>query len=365
MAGIVNYDQFEILNVDLSNANDELTIENNTDAGETTVEAGAGDDTLTANLTMPVGEAIFVASGQDGNDTLNAEGSTSGVVLNGNDGEDTVLGGSANDLLGGGEGNDNLFGYDGNDTYYWAHGDGNDYIRDTNPTGDDLNTLVLTDVLPGEVELGRFGTNPDMRVRITDGSTTSDIWIESQFQSSSIGDGLQAIVFSDGTSWSHMDIAQNTWLIEDGDNNSRTGLNEGDNIDGDAGNDTLKGGNGDDVLKGSAGNDRLEGQQGSDTYLWAVGDGNDTIIDNPGFIYHGEIDRLVLTDTTSDNVSLERSDGSDNLRVKILSTGEEITINDTFNATYPTRGIEEIAFSDGVVWRWSDIEAQTKVIGGG
>ncbi|MEL7106260.1 MAG: calcium-binding protein [Pseudomonadota bacterium] len=304
--------------------------------------------------------------GGSGNQTLDGEDDNQTDVLFGETGDDRLY--DANSDSGdshfhGGLGNDTLYGYDGNDTYYWAHGDGNDYIRDTNASGEDLNTLVLTDVLPGDVELGRFGTNPDMRVRITDGSTTSDIWIESQFQSSSIGDGLQAIVFSDGTRRSHTDIAQNTWLVEDGGNNSRTGLNEGDNIDGGAGNDTLKGGNGDDVLRGSSGNDRLEGQNGSDTYLWALNHGNDTIIDTS--LVNNEVDRLVLTDTTSDNVELRRTDGSDNLRVKILPTGEEITINDTFNATYPTRGIEEIEFSDAVVWRWTDIEAHTKVLGGG
>ena len=118
MAGNVLYDQFEILNVDLSEFEDALTIEDNTDAGETTVKAGAGNDTVTVNLRSPIGEAIFVANGETGDDTIDAEGSTIGVVLNGNEGDDTVLGGSANDLIGGGSGGDTIDGNAGQDEIY-------------------------------------------------------------------------------------------------------------------------------------------------------------------------------------------------------------------------------------------------------
>ncbi|MCK9739925.1 hypothetical protein LT707_25530, partial [Pseudomonas syringae pv. syringae] len=46
---------------------------------------------------------------------------------------------------------------------------------------------------------------------------------------------------------------------------------------GNGGNDTLSSGNGNDILSGGKGNDFLSGGVGSDTYLFNLGDGQDTI----------------------------------------------------------------------------------------
>ena len=52
-----------------------------------------------------------------------------------------------------------------------------------------------------------------------------------------------------------------------------------DYLDGGAGDDTLVGNGGDDTLEGGKGNDSLEGGSGADTFVYALGDGNDTITD--------------------------------------------------------------------------------------
>ena len=49
-----------------------------------------------------------------------------------------------------------------------------------------------------------------------------------------------------------------------------------------AGDDRIIGGNGDDWLSGGPGDDRLEGGAGADIYLYAIGDGQDTIVDTRG-----------------------------------------------------------------------------------
>ena len=52
-----------------------------------------------------------------------------------------------------------------------------------------------------------------------------------------------------------------------------------DHLDGGAGDDTLTGNAGADTLEGGKGDDELEGGKGGDTFLYALGDGNDTITD--------------------------------------------------------------------------------------
>ena len=58
------------------------------------------------------------------------------------------------------------------------------------------------------------------------------------------------------------------------------GTANADTINGLAGNDALSGQLGNDTLEGGAGNDSLEGGLGNDTYLFARGDGQDSVADN-------------------------------------------------------------------------------------
>ena len=61
--------------------------------------------------------------------------------------------------------------------------------------------------------------------------------------------------------------------------NAINGTTANDLIYGMEGNDILKGGAGDDTLIGGKGDDYLEGEAGKNTYIWELGDGNDTIND--------------------------------------------------------------------------------------
>jgi Ca2+-binding RTX toxin-like protein len=74
-------------------------------------------------------------------------------------------------------------------------------------------------------------------------------------------------------------------LIYGGDGNDRLGGKAGnDKLYGEAGDDQIWGDDGDDLLRGGLGNDTLTGDdfsggQGSDTFVLAVGEGTDTIVD--------------------------------------------------------------------------------------
>ena len=89
------------------------------------VTAGAGCTRKSLNtVTCPAAAVtLIVAKGNDLNDTLINDTATRSR-LDGQDGRDSVIGGSANDVLYGGDGQDSLSGRSGNDTIktggFWA-----------------------------------------------------------------------------------------------------------------------------------------------------------------------------------------------------------------------------------------------------
>lgn len=109
------------------------------------------------------------------------------------------------------------------------------------------------------------------------------------------------------------------------------GGNGNDVLDGGSDNDTLYGGNGDDVLDGGfgndvliggKGNDKLNGGMGNDTYIFNLGDGQDTIQDSLG---HDtlKINGLRLSDV------LFMQDGR-NLIMDSKISDDRVTIEDYF-----------------------------------
>src|SRR5690606_16232764 len=109
------------------------------------------------------------------------------------------------------------------------------------------------------------------------------------------------------------------------------------------GNDHLYGFSGDDTLIGGVGDDVLEGGMGSDTYHYALGDGNDLIIEHA---LSGE-DTLVLGEGLSpDNVVLRWTLTKD-LHV-IMPDGAIVVVQNQDGYSNQT-GVEKISFADGTV----------------
>jgi len=163
-----------------------------------------------------------------------------------------------------------------------------------------------------------------------------------------------------------------------GDDTITGGANWGDTLDGGDGNDSiygngwLYGGAGDDYLSsiqssylsGGAGNDTLTGR-GIDSYLYARGDGLDTILDytaydpatavNPASNY---ADSIIFGDGIAEtDIRLARS--GDDLLVRIAGTNDGITIQQHFA---PADGvlsyaIEGFTFQDGTAWDTTIINA--------
>ncbi|WP_107496286.1 calcium-binding protein [Thalassobius sp. I31.1] len=310
-------------------------------------------------------------TGTAGNESLT--GGNGRDIINGLAGNDTLKGYAGDDVLIGGAGNDTMYGgasgsetSNGNDTYIWAKGDGNDTIYDGGKSTTELDRLILSDVTANDVRLERLAGEDDLVITII--STGETITSLKQYYSTAQRRGLEIIEFADGTIWGLDKILSETVLEGDTGNNSLKGLDFGDNLNGLAGNDTLKGYAGDDVLTGGLGNDQLYGggsssetSNGNDTYIWAKGDGNDTIYD--GGKSTTELDRLILSDVTANDVRLERLAGEDDLIITIVSTGETITSLKQYYATAQRRGLEIIEFADGTIWGMDKILSETVLEG--
>ena len=125
-------------------------------------------------------------------------------------------------------------------------------------------------------------------------------------------------------------------------------------IRGTSGDNTLEGTIEEDVIRGYEGDDILEGLTESDTYIYAAGDGNDTIVEDDDLY---DTDSLVLEELNASDILIGK--GYRDYTVLIVSTGETIVL-DRQAWHY---GIEEIRFEDGTVWDRTAITNQAIVLG--
>jgi trimeric autotransporter adhesin len=263
---------------------------------------------------------------------LGGVGTTGNDVLEGTNFADTLSGGTGNDILSGG---------DGNDTYLYNLGDGDDVIVDDNAAGYDPRQTGSA----GNVDVLRFGagiTQGDLRLtqRATDGalvlsfaSSPGSITLTGRDTGGRSGVGL--IQFANGSSVT-MDALRAGILAA-----AAT-----------AGNDVIQGFASADTLSGGAGNDQLSGGKGADTYLFGLGDGQDTIIESAD----GLANQLVFgAGIAVADVRLLRTAGAPDDLVLALANGtDRVTIKGQF-ATSGAAGIQEIRFADGTIWQAKDL----------
>ncbi|WP_084462338.1 calcium-binding protein [Bradyrhizobium sp. WSM1417] len=323
---------------------------------------GDGNDVLYGdNINPSSDDGNDVISGGNGDDTIYGGGGSDSIdggygnnYLSGGDGKDYISAGTGNDTFIGGKGDDfldsrspSVTGGSGSDLYIYARGDGNDVVSEAlDWAGTDVDVLSLTDINSSGVELSRSGD--DLFIKIKD--TNEVITVIGHFtnrgsDNNAAGQGLEYIRFADAQ-WDRSQIQQASWIrgtdgrdVLDGTTNSQV-------------NDTFYGGKGDDLIYSG-----YQSASGSDTFVYARGDGNDTISEQTWNRFGpSETDVLKFTDINSSNVELSRS-GSD-LLVKIISTNETITIVEQFSEALdaPGIGLESIQFADGEQWNRAQIQ---------
>lgn len=278
---------------------------------QVTVNAGAGDDTVTVGDLDTLCRASLVIQGGDGNDFLSALNSKTGEIrlrIEGGAGNDTITGGLGNDTLVGDGGTDRIKGGDGNDQL--EGGTGADSINGENGN-DTLLGGDATDTLTG------------------DGSDT----LNGDAGDDSLRGGLGGDVLNGGAGNDTANGGDGDDTASGGDgNDSLLGSTGLDSLAGDAGDDTIDGGRNNDTLDGGDGNDKIRGDHGDDSITGGLGDdtvnggdGDDTILGNDGNDLLGGFDGDDLVSGGAGNDTISGGDGDDTL---LGGSGSDVALGD-------------------------------------
>jgi Ca2+-binding RTX toxin-like protein len=240
------------------------------------------------------------------------------------------LAGSDTYLLGSGGSGSTIIAGSGSSTFVVTPDSGVTTIQSSVDSGP--GTLSFSGLPQADLNLG-LGS-----LRITFEGTAVEIHIEN-FNPNDVFGGprfIETFIF-DGIQYSYEEtISQGFDIVGIAGDDVLVGTNVVDRINGLAGNDTLSSGAGDDTIRGGLGNDTLNGGTGNDTYVYALGDGHDTITDVQG------IDRVVFTAGLSSADAVATQNGDD--LVLTLSATDSITVSNWY--VDPTDRIETFAFTD-------------------
>jgi Ca2+-binding RTX toxin-like protein len=267
----------------------------------------AGIDAALANGGV-IEVIAHIFQGTDGRDVLN--GTSKNDLFNGGAGDDVMRGFDGNDVFIAGAGHDHMYGGRGSDTYYFNIGDGLNVVYDQAEAGHINKVIFGAGIFKDDLVFSRIDNHVNITIRSTGDQLRIADWDSKkpidQFvftepgQSLTVaeaGSGPQYLYGTNGNDASLNGTLGNDVIYGlDGDDringfagndiiyggNGRDIIDGGDGddyLDGGAGNDTLRGGNGNDTLIGGTGIDHLYGGAGSDTYIFNIGDGENTIYD--------------------------------------------------------------------------------------
>ena len=253
--------------------------------GEQVLEGGDGADQLTGGMFSDL------LSGGAGDDRL--DGGYGDDVLVGGSGFDVLIGGEGDDTLDPGTGGGVLDGGAGNNLLLFGREAGNVQMYHY-PIAHNT-VLMASDVAPADVrvikaEYGQFN------ISIANSPAVLQVLAGPMFGDPAVPQGELNVVFADGSVWDTAMLIRQLNRGDGGDNvltgsmladtlyglggnDQLFGLDGDDALHGGAGNDRLVGGDGADLLVGGAGDDELIGNYGNDIYLFARGDGVDTLFE--------------------------------------------------------------------------------------
>jgi Ca2+-binding RTX toxin-like protein len=235
--------------------------------GRVTLDGNGGNDTLIGSNGFPTTQpavndgAVSVLNGGDGNDSL--VGGSQIDQLNGGGGNDTCKGNAGNDLLNGGAGADDMSGGTGSDLVTYG-----DRTRGVIVT---MNDNLTNDGTP------QFQETPTGPVIAAEKDN-----VRSDVERLTGGRGGDKITGNESAST----------IGAGGGNDTVFGNGGNDIIEGSDGNDELHGGNGNDKLYAGGGNDKLFGDDGND-WLYAKDNNKDSVDGGAGSEDHAQRDELL------------------------------------------------------------------------
>ena len=331
----------------------------NGDNSDNILRGLSGNDTLNGN---GGNDTLYGGSGDDrlygGDNDDHLYGGNNDDMLDGGTGNDYLVGGKGDDTLRGGKGDyDYMTGGEGDDTFIFAKGDGYLDISSYDTGAGRNDVLRLQGINQNDVKVNRISGIYRNSLQLTIKSTGEIINITGFFKGSSYE--LQQVIFADGSTWDTAELKRRA--TANGIQDTLTGTDSNDTLYGGAGDNTLTGGKGkdtlkgwwgDDTLNGGKGDDYLEGGTGNDTYLYAKGDGNDTIYNyGKG---KDQQDTLSFTDLNANEVTAGRR--GDNLLLTI-DDGSTLTIKDHFKGS--DYALQRIEFADGITWTLANLRLGT------
>ncbi|HEY8117621.1 MAG TPA: hypothetical protein VIE91_00130 [Methylophilaceae bacterium] len=282
------------------------------------------------------------ASGITDTNKLIITGNNGNNSLIGGAGNDSIVGNGGNDTLDGGAGNDTLAGGVGNDTYMILQGSSDLVVESANAGTDsivtDITNFFLTTTPFANIENLTYtggsafnatgnalnnaitgGSGNDSLTGLAgndtldggagddsmDGGTGNDTYIVDS-SSDSVNEALNAGIDTVIASSNSYTLAANIENLTHIGSSDFTGTgNELNNvITGSSGNDSLTGGSGNDTLDGNGGNDTLDGGDGNDVYLIASAADHTQAISDSG----GTTDEIRFTSTGNDTLTLHAGD---------------------------------------------------------
>ncbi|NHZ35238.1 putative Ig domain-containing protein [Massilia rubra] len=334
---------------------------------------------------------IIIIDGDDNNNQLN--GGSGPDLINGKGGDDFLFGGDGNDTLDGGAGKDILDGWLGANTYRWGRGAGEDVIVHGGPRDAGMNVLQLGEgVSASDLRLTRYNDDLVLGIAGTEDRLTMHRFfgVDMSYNGGvTWGYPISTIRFADGAGWDIqaiqarvltqdrpmlvLDEQDNTMggpfldgaggndtlyangpsvLLGGSGNDTLMGSYGNDVLLGGSGDDSLAGGFGNDMLDGGAGNDLLNGEGGYDTYRFGYGSGQDTVVAPK----YGQGDVLTIDMTAGVQAAtltvLRTSPDSPDLVLELPLSGERLTVKDYFIAPRTV----SIHFADGSVMNKSMID---------
>ena len=316
-------------------------------AGSSVLVYGAeGDDTIgNGNENSDGGDYVTMFGGA-GNDIIKnlnyhdgACGNSASVMISGDDGNDSIDNEYGNEVtIFGGAGNDSIANYGGykvtitggadNDTI--LNSGGSVFIKYYNGDGDDtvigFSSTDTLQILNNSYTVEKSGN--DLKVKVGSGSillkNVSNAQIQGTYDNSTLPLGLsiRSVVLTASTKFTGNKINLTDYAPIVTKVNA-SALTSGVSIIGSSANNSLTGGKGNDVLTGGA---------GKDVFVYASGDGNDTITD-----YTAGQDKIKIKSGTISSCSFSGKNvifniGSGSITVK-NGKGKKITIIDANNKT--------------------------------